>query len=152
MNVSSRETVFSLLGNNESLRRSIGTSRKACRLIEVQALLASSKVYREHKALHESLASITYLTDLLADCKSDGLEVNEALRYEMAAMLWESDEASTSIGILTQLKDEHSSNEQSISVGRSRILTTLVSEMIFPMEMCLCFVGTPHCRSSDREA
>ena len=130
MNISSRETTFSLLGNNESLRRAIGTSRKICRLMEVQALLASSKVYREHKALHESLASITYLTDLLTDCKNDGLEVNEALRYEMAAMLWESNEASTSIGILNQLKDERNQNEQSILVGRSKILTTLVSDMI----------------------
>ena len=131
MNLSSRETIFSLLGSNESLRRAIGTNRKNCRLMEVEALLASSKVYREHKALHESLASITYLTDLLPDCKNEGLEVEEALRYEMAAMLWESNETGTSIGILNQLKDEQSLYEQSISVGRSRILTTLVSEKTF---------------------
>ena len=128
MIISSRETVFSLLSGNENLRAEIGVSLKRCRLMEIEALLASAKIYREQGALHDSLASITYLTDLLSDCKNCELEVDEAVKYELAATLWESDETSESIGILRSLNSEQNSIEQTIPVGRSKVLMTLVCQ------------------------
>ena len=126
--ISSRETALSLLSSNEALRKAIGTNVKDCRLMEVEALLASAKVYREHGALHDSLASITYLTDLLTDCTKHELEIDEALKYEMAATLWESNETGASIGILNHLSSKQNLVKQTIPVGRSKILTTLVRE------------------------
>ena len=52
--LSSRETMFSLLSGNDTLQSTLGIAKNDCRMLEVQALLAASKVYRKHGALQES--------------------------------------------------------------------------------------------------
>ena len=125
--VSSREMFFSSLRSNEALRISMDIAERDCYSLQVQALLAASNTYRRHGALHNSLACATYLADLIEDCRSNNVIVDAAMKFELGAILWDSNETSASIGILKELDDPLTLRKQTLQVGMPRILSKLVS-------------------------
>ncbi|KAJ4290197.1 Serine/threonine-protein kinase tel1 [Kalmusia sp. IMI 367209] len=103
--LSCRETLLSVLGSNASLLDSLHTRAGTVRSMEVEALVSTSTICRRHGALQESLTSVTYLSDIVQDCKAVGLEVEATAKYEEAKVLWDHGEQEKSIRIRQELVD-----------------------------------------------
>ncbi|TID18730.1 hypothetical protein E2P81_ATG05712 [Venturia nashicola] len=101
--LSSRETLFSTVCNNASLREAMKLSLKDARSIEVEALLSSCHMSRKHNSLQGSLATATYLSELSEMCSRVGLDIQAAAQNEVADALWDQGEYSTSIRMLRRL-------------------------------------------------
>ena len=101
--------------------------------MEVGALLSSSAIFRKHGALQESLASATYLSEIVEHCKAAGLNIDVAAQCEVASALWEQGEASTSIRMRQELMEKVDLSGQSNSISISVLLAKLVSAFILPL-------------------
>lgn len=125
--LSSRETLFSTLSNNTTLREAMHLGLKDVRNIEVEALLSSCNISRKHSSLQDSLATATYLSDLAPICSQIGLDIEVAAQNEVADALWDQGEHSTSIRMLRRLTEMPRSKKESDQSHRSRLLAKLVS-------------------------
>ncbi|KAH6641960.1 hypothetical protein C7974DRAFT_420324 [Boeremia exigua] len=95
--LSCRETLFNVLSTNSVLVESLHTRTATIRNMEVEALVSSSSISRRHGAIQDSLASVTYLSDIVQECKSVGLDIEATAQHEVANVLWEQGETDTSI-------------------------------------------------------
>ena len=101
--------------------------------MEVGALLSSSAIFRKHGALQESLASATYLSEIVEKCKAVGLNIDAAAQSEVASALWEQGEASTSIRMRQELMEKVDFSGQTSSISISVLLAKLVSAFVLPL-------------------
>lgn len=97
------------------------------RHMEVEALVSSSAICRRHGALQESLASVTYLSDIVQQCKSVGLDIEATAQHEVANVLWEQGEAGTSIKMRQHLIAHASFDSQDSDISLPVLLAKLVS-------------------------
>jgi ataxia telangiectasia mutated family protein len=125
--LSCRETLFSILSTNASLLEELRVSIGSIRSMETEALIASSAICRKHGALQESLASVTYLSDLVPECKAIGLDIEAAAQHEVASVLWEQGEAETSIRMRQHLIDHANLDSQDTNISLPVLLAKLVS-------------------------
>jgi serine-protein kinase ATM len=125
--LSSRETLFSTLSNNDSLREAMHLGLKDVRDIEVETLLSSCSIARKHNSLQDSLATATYLSDLSPLCSQIGLDIEASAQNEVADALWDQGEHVTSIRMLKRLTELPRSKHESSQLHRSRLLAKLVS-------------------------
>ncbi|KAL6709090.1 Serine/threonine-protein kinase tel1 [Coniothyrium glycines] len=123
--LSCRETLFSVLGANPVLVDSLHARTATIRGIEVEALVSSSSVCRKHGALQESLASVTYLSDIVAQCKTAGLDIEATAQHEVANVLWEQGETDTSIRMRQHLIDHADFDSQSGDLSLPVLLARL---------------------------
>lgn len=126
--LSSRETLFSTVCNNSSIREPMNLSLKDARSIEVEALLSSCHISRKHSSLQGSLATATYLSDLSEVCSRVGLDIQAAAQNEVADALWDQGEYSTSISMLRRLARMPAAQLQDTtgSTHRATLLAKLV--------------------------
>ncbi|KAF2703524.1 hypothetical protein K504DRAFT_418601 [Pleomassaria siparia CBS 279.74] len=101
--LSCRETMFGVLSTNASLLESLRARTGTVRHMEVEALVSSAAICRKHGALQESLASVTYLADIVKQCKVVGLDIEATANNEVASVLWEQGEAEVSIKMRQKL-------------------------------------------------
>ncbi|KAL5612869.1 hypothetical protein BROUX41_004052 [Berkeleyomyces rouxiae] len=121
-----RETTFGLLSQLPLLRRIVNLSAGDAHKLEVHNLLLSSEIYRFHKAKQESLNISTSLSALAGPCNELGLNIDAAIKVEVANSLWDHGEMLSSIGILQTLSyDSSSLKTQSIPVSLANILSRL---------------------------
>jgi hypothetical protein len=97
------------------------------RHMEVEALVSSSTICRKHGALQESLASVTYLSDIVQQCRSVGLDIEATAQHEVASVLWEQGEAETSIRMRQHLIDHANFDSQASDISLPVLLAKLVS-------------------------
>lgn len=97
------------------------------RNMEVEALVSSSTICRRHGAIHESLASVTYLSDLVPACKEVGLDIEAAAQHEVANVLWEQGETEISIRMRQHLIDHANFDSQNTDLSLPVLLAKLVS-------------------------
>jgi ataxia telangiectasia mutated family protein len=97
------------------------------RHMEVEALVSSSAICRKHGALQESLASVTYLSDIVQQCKSVGLDIEATAQHEVASVLWDQGEAETSIRMRQHLIDHANFDSQATDISLPVLLAKLVS-------------------------
>lgn len=124
--LSCRETLLSLLSKKSHLQNIIGVSQQEIRLVEVNSILRSSRICRDHGALQNSLTAATYLTSIIEPCGKLGLEITAAVQSEEANVLWDQGEMTASIRILQNLNTSIDLSRQSIPVGKSGLLAQLV--------------------------
>lgn len=96
------------------------------RNMEVEALVSSSSISRRHGAIEESLASVTYLSDIVPKCKSAGLDIEATALQEVANVLWEQGETDTSIRMRQDLIDHASFESQSADLSLPVLLAKIV--------------------------
>lgn len=96
------------------------------RHMEVEALVQSSTISRKHAALQDSLASVTYLSDIVQQCKAVGLDIEATAQNEVANVLWEQGEAETSIRMRQHLIDHTKFDSQSTDISLPVLLARLV--------------------------
>lgn len=125
--LSCRETLFSVLSSNPVLVDSLHTRTATIRGKEVEALVSSSSVCRKHGALQESLASVTYLSDIVPQCKAVGLDVEAVAQHEVANVLWEQGETEISIRMRQHLIDHADFDSQNVDLSLPVMLARLVS-------------------------
>ena len=127
--LSARQTLFSVMSQNLPLQRSMHVTSKQCRTLEVEALLAFSRISREHSKLQEALTATTTLDDMVATCKDIGLRIDSAVKLETASVLWDAGESSMSVKLLVELSQQEAGlSKQDIPVGRAGLLAQLGHE------------------------
>ena len=95
--------------------------------MEVESLVSSSTISRRHGALQESLASVTYLSDIVQQCKSAGLNIEATAQHEVACVLWDQGEAHTSIRMRQHLIETMDFDSQTSDISLPVLLAKLVS-------------------------
>lgn len=125
--MSCRETLLSVLGSNDPLLESLHTRAGTLRSMEVEALLSTSTICRRHAALQESLTSVTYLRDIVQECKSFGLDIEASAKYEEANVLWDYGEQEKSIRIRQDLVDYGNFDSQDRQISLPVLMAKLVS-------------------------
>ncbi|KAF2871547.1 hypothetical protein BDV95DRAFT_606981 [Massariosphaeria phaeospora] len=123
--VSCRETLFRVLSSNTSLLDSLKARTGTIRHMEVQALVSSSAICRKHGALQESLASVTYLSDIVQECKSVGLDIEATTQHEVASVLWDQGETEASIRMRQHLIDHANLDSQATDISLPVLLAKL---------------------------
>lgn len=122
--LSCRGTTLSALSQQPRLQKILNLESNDTRLVEVRIALLSSSINRAHGALQESLSVATSLLDLVGPCRDLGLSIEAAVHMEAADALWDQGEMTSSIGML-QAIDRSSSKNQTIPIGRSRLLSKI---------------------------
>ena len=128
---SCRETLLSSLSKNKRLQEFLKTSQRESRALEINALLASSKMNRHHGALQNSLATATYLNQLIVPCGEVGLNITAAVQFESANVLWDQGELTASIRMLQDLRNKFNADSQLVHVGKPELLARLVRNSCF---------------------
>lgn len=150
--LSCRETLFGVLSANSSLQDSMKVRAGTIRHMEVESLVSSSNINRRHGNLQESLASVTYLSDIVQECKGVGLDIESVAQHEVAGVLWDQGEVETSIRMRQYLIDHGTFDSQDPNISLPVLLAKLVSSgLVTKSDQRLTVTGSSHCRSSSRK-
>lgn len=136
------------MGSNDALLDAIHTRAGTLRSMEVEALISTSTICRRHGALQESLTSVTYLSDIVEDCKAYGLDVEASAKYEEANVLWDHGEQEKSIRIRQELVDYGNFDSQDKKISLPVLLAKLVSLLTCKQQRLLILSGASPGRSS----
>jgi len=123
--LSCRGTTLSTLSQQSRLQNLLNVGPIDTRLVEVRAALLASTLNRAHNALQESLSLATSLMDLIAPCNKVSLNLEIAIQVEAANALWDQGEMASSIGMLQALDNPAALKRQTVSVGRSDLLSRI---------------------------
>jgi serine-protein kinase ATM len=122
--LSVRETLFSSLALRPHLGEIVHATPASSLLFQARALLESSRLGRLHSA-PTPLATATHLSNLVAPCADNGLDIGVAAQFEVANVLWDQDEMVASTRMLQSLQDPAKFRKQDITVPRSVVLAKL---------------------------
>ncbi|CAK1361774.1 unnamed protein product [Cercospora beticola] len=127
--LSGRHTLFGVLSQNVHLQQSMHVALKRCRILEVEALLAFSRLSREHSKLQEALTASATMSDMIETCGAAGIRVESAVKMETASVLWDAGEATMSVKMLSSLSQPGVELAgQDVAVGRAGLLAQLAHE------------------------
>jgi serine-protein kinase ATM len=93
----------------------------------VESLLESCRVAQKQGASRQSLATATYLSDLVPLYQECGIDAENAVQEVVADILWAQGEQGTSIRMLQQLTIRRQTSPEKDSLHESTILAKLVS-------------------------
>lgn len=111
----------------EYLKSAIGISDRDAQLLEANVIRQSLDITRSHEIPQASLKSAICLSRLGDACSSLGINIEGAAKFDLANVLWDQGEMTTSIGMLQQLNDQNDLHMQAIPISRAELLVTLVS-------------------------
>lgn len=95
-------------------------------LLEVKTLRESFKISRNLEGSQEALKSAILLSKLVEPCSNLGLNIEGAAKYDMANVLWDEGEMTTSIRMLQQLNEQGDLQKQALVISRAEVLASLV--------------------------
>ena len=81
---------------------------------------------RDHDALQNALTTATYLNQIVKPCKDAGVEIDAAVRFESANVLWGQGEMTASIRMLQDLEKAPNTEPDLMRPGRAELLAKLV--------------------------
>jgi serine-protein kinase ATM len=93
----------------------------------MESLLQSCRVAQKQGASRTSLATATYLSDLVPQYQECGIDAEGAVQEVVADILWAKGEQGTSIRMLQQLTIRSQTSPNKTSLHESTILAKLVS-------------------------
>jgi ataxia telangiectasia mutated family protein len=70
------------------------------------------------------------LSKLVQPCSELGLRIENAAKYDMASVLWDQGEMTTSIRMLQNLNEQSDLQTQSLVVSQAEVLASLVSMLL----------------------
>lgn len=124
--ISSHEALFSSIKHKDHLKTILKQSSPDAQLFEVKVIRESLRIGREHEALQASLKSAISLSRLVEPCAEVGVNISAAAKYDLANVLWDQGEMTTSIRMLQQLREHNDLHKQAIPVSRAEVLANLV--------------------------
>ncbi|KAK2789529.1 Serine/threonine-protein kinase tel1 [Onygenales sp. PD_12] len=123
--LSSHEAIFSLINQKPQLKNMLGLSSREAQLLEVKAVRESLRISREHDEHQASLKSAILLSKLIKPCAELGVFIDAAATFDLANVLWDQGEMTTSIQMLQQLNEQNDLGKQSIPVNKAEVLASL---------------------------
>ena len=120
-----REALFSAIRHNDYLQSILKISASDSQLFEVKSVRDSLRVASHHEASQSALNRAIYLSDLASLPANSGLKIEGIAQYDLAKILWDQGQTTTSIQILEQLKDRDDLRQGAFAVSRSEILADL---------------------------
>lgn len=102
-------------------------SSRDAQLLEVEVIRESLRINRDHNVHQGSLKSAMLLSKHIEPCANLGVSIDAAATFDLANVLWDQGEMTTSIQMLQQLIDQTDLGKQTISVNRAQVLASLVS-------------------------
>ncbi|KXT05379.1 hypothetical protein AC578_10985 [Pseudocercospora eumusae] len=127
--LSNRQTLFGVIRQNASLQKGLHLTERRCRALEVEALLASSVLAREHSQLQDALTATATLSDMIEHCGAVNLKIAGAVKLETATVLSEAGETTISVKMLRDILDMSDLDSQDLQVGRAGLLAQLGHQM-----------------------
>lgn len=127
--LSNRETALSSLRKRPLLRDTVRISLNEALTFEVETLLRSVSMSRDHGALQSALTTATYLNQLIKPCQDLGVDINAAVQFESAQVLWGQGELTASIKILQDLQCDKHFESDMMYIGKATLLAKLVSNL-----------------------
>jgi serine-protein kinase ATM len=95
-------------------------------LFEVKTLRESFQVSRDLEGSQEALKSAISLSKLVKPCSALGISIEGAAKFDMANVLWDQGEMTTSISMLQQLNEQGDLQKEALLVSRAEVLASLV--------------------------
>lgn len=135
--MTSRETLFGIISDSNYLQRLLGLSRKSALLQEAKVHIQSSQSLRSFGSFEQALNNVAYLSDIAPSCKDSGLNIDGAVKKELANVLWDRGELAPSIRVLKDLIDHEDFDSQSLPIGKAGLLATLVCYSTAAFYTCL---------------
>ncbi|EEH09992.1 ataxia telangiectasia mutated [Histoplasma capsulatum G186AR] len=123
--LSSHEALFSLINRQPHIKSMLSVSSHDAQLLEVKTIRESLKICREHDEHQASLKSAISLSKLIKPCAELGVFIDAAATFDLANVLWDQGEMTTSIQMLQQLSEQNDLQNQSIAVNKAEILASL---------------------------
>ncbi|OJD11921.1 hypothetical protein AJ78_07406 [Emergomyces pasteurianus Ep9510] len=123
--LSSHEALFSLVNRQPHIKPMLSLSSRDAQLLEVKAIRASLRISREHDEHQASLKSAISLSKLIKPCADLGVFIDAAATFDLANVLWDQGEMTTSIQMLKQLNEQNDLQKQSIPVNKAEVLASL---------------------------
>ncbi|KAK2744363.1 Serine/threonine-protein kinase tel1 [Myotisia sp. PD_48] len=123
--LASHEAIFSSIKRKAHLKNIMNLNPRDAQLLEVKAIRETLKTSREHEILQASLKSAMTLSKLIQPCAELGVTIDAAATFDLANVLWDHGEMSTSIKMLQQLSTQPDLQSQSIVVSRAEVLASL---------------------------
>ncbi|KAL1966845.1 hypothetical protein VTN77DRAFT_3810 [Rasamsonia byssochlamydoides] len=120
-----RETLFSSIKNKDYLKSSTKLTSRNAQLLEVKAIRESFKISRDLDGSQESLKSAISLSKLVQPCAALGINIDGAAKFDLANVLWDQGEMTTSIRMLQQLNEKNDLHKQALVVSRAEVLASL---------------------------
>ncbi|KAF7194796.1 Serine/threonine-protein kinase tel1 [Pseudocercospora fuligena] len=127
--LSNRQTLFGVIRQNAALQKGLHLGEKRCRALEVEALLASSGLAREHSQLQDALTATATLSDMIDHCGVVNLKIAGAVKLETATVLSEAGETTISVKMLRDILGMSDLDSQDLKVGRAGLLAQLGHQM-----------------------
>lgn len=124
--ISSHEALFSSIKYKDHLKTILKQNSRDAQLFEVKVIRESLRIGRENEALQASLKSAILLSNLVEPCADVGVNISAAAKYDLANVLWDQGEMTTSIRMLQQLREHSDLHKQAIPVSRAEVLANLV--------------------------
>lgn len=111
-------------------------------MLEVKTIRESFKISRDHDGSQESLKSAISLSKLVQPCAALGINIDGAAKFDLANVLWDQGEMTTSIRMLQQLNEKNDLHKQTLVVSRADVLASLVSQELVFFFRCLSHNGS----------
>ena len=108
---------------------------------------------RRHEAPQNTLATATYLNQLIKPSEEVGVNIKAAVQFESANVLWDQGEMTASIRMLQDLRTDIASSSSFIHVGKPKLLAKLVRQAKGSFrQFAKLDLGPPDIRSKAGEA
>ncbi|PKY03552.1 serine/threonine-protein kinase tel1 [Aspergillus campestris IBT 28561] len=120
-----QEALFSSIKQKAYLKSSIDIGDRDAQLLEVKVIRQSLAVTRSHGIPQASLKSAVCLSKLSQQCMLQDINVEGAVKFDLANVLWDQGEMTASIQMLQQLKNQNDLHKQAIPISRAELLVTL---------------------------
>lgn len=125
--VNCHEALFSSIKQKDYLKSAISLGDSDAQLLEVKVIRRSLEIARDHGIPQASLKSAMCLSKLAQTCASKDIIIDGAAKFDLANVLWDQGEMTTSIRMLQQLNGQADLHRQTIPISRAELLVTLVS-------------------------
>lgn len=122
-----REALFSLISHKDHLRSVVKLNPESAYLLQAKVIKESLSITRDHQVLQASLKCAISLSKLTQLCATLGVDIDGSAKFDLANVLWDQGEMTTSIQMLQQLNDQNNLHKQAIPVSRALLLSRLVS-------------------------
>lgn len=118
--------MFSSFRSQPHLQERMGISKRDAHFLEVTAVRETLRMSRKLEAAQSALNGAIYLSRLVTASAEVGLDIQVVSSLDLAKVLWDHGEKTTSVRILQDLCEHRDLPKQTIPVSRAQLLADLV--------------------------
>ncbi|KAL9618062.1 MAG: hypothetical protein Q9160_007191 [Pyrenula sp. 1 TL-2023] len=126
--LTAREAMFSSLRIQPHLQKKMGLTEREAYSLEVKATRETLRTSRRLEASQAALNSAIYLSRLVAPSANVGLDIEAVSSFDLAKVLWDQEEKTTSVQILQDLCERNDLHKQVIPISRAQLLADLAHQ------------------------